>query len=221
LYWRDDTDFREMRQVIIAVLGDRSGKKKERTREKGFLRLKGYVEILMELLEIKKYDIVSSESAPKGMARYILHANGETFGILDSLHEDALGGETFERPLFTANFMWPALKAAYIEKLAKKQFMAIPSFPSVERDLAFVLDESIAYRRMAEAIHEAGGPYLERISVFDIYRGANLGENKKNVAVNLKFRNPERTLVDAEVDAWMEAITALVGERTGGQIRNW
>jgi phenylalanyl-tRNA synthetase beta chain len=221
VYWQDAQDFHERKEVIIGVLGERSGKKRERTREAGFLRLKGYVEAFMDILGISNYDLVSAPSAPGGTMRHILQRDGETLGIFDAALEDSLGGETFERPVLTASFAWSTIRQAHVDADARKAFRALPSFPAVERDLAFVLDESIAYRMMVQAIRAAGGEYLERVGVFDIYRGRQVGEDKKNLAVNLRFRHPDRTLTDAEVDEWMGAIIELVKDRTGGKLRDW
>jgi phenylalanyl-tRNA synthetase beta chain len=221
VYWKDEKDFREARELIIAVLGDRAGKKKERTRERGFLKLKGYVEALMQILGVSDFDFVSDPSAPGGVMRHIIQRDKATAGFLEAVLEDTLGGETFERPVLTAIFPWTFIRGAYVDSIAHKAFSPMPSFPAADRDLAFVLDESVAYRKMADAIREAAGPHLERLSVFDVYRGKQVGENMKNVAVNLRFRHPDRTLTDAEVDSWMNLVVELVKERTGGKLRDW
>jgi phenylalanyl-tRNA synthetase beta chain len=221
VYWKDEKDFHEAREVILAVLGERGGKKKERTREKGFLKLKGYVEAFLRMLDIANYDIISDPSVGSGMMRHTVVRDGATVGYLEAVLEDSLGGETFERPIFTAIFPWSFVKKAFIDAGALKSFRQVPSFPAADRDLAFVLDESVAFRKMAEAVREAGGVYLESLSVFDVYRGKQIGENMKNLAVNLRFRHPERTLTDAEVDGWMADVVELVKKRTGGKIRDW
>jgi phenylalanyl-tRNA synthetase beta chain len=221
VYWHDGTDFREEKQLIIGVLGDRTGKKKERSPERGFIKLKGYVEALVEAMGILDYDLVAQAGESGRPTMHSLEREGEMLAAFETLPADLLGGETFDRPIFTASFRWPVIRKAYEEMQSGKAFRALPSFPAVDRDLAFVLDESVAYRRMAEAIHEAGGEYLVKVGVFDIYRGKQLGENKKNIAVNLRFRHPSRTLNDEEVDGWMKAIGKLVEERTGGKLRDW
>jgi phenylalanyl-tRNA synthetase beta chain len=221
VYWRDETDFHERHQVIIGCLGDKAGKKSERNRERAFLRLKGYVEALLGELDVFGYDIVSDDSAPKGYLRYLLNADGKTVGVFESVLEEAIGGETFERPVFTATFTWQWLKSCYIGSREKREFHPMPAYPAVDRDLAFVVDEPVAYRRMYDAIREAGSQWLQKVEVFDVYRGKQVGEGKKNIAVALRFRNPERTLTDEEVDGWMSEIASLVKERTGGSIRDW
>ena len=221
VYWKDEKDFRETKELIIAVLGERAGKKKERTRESGFLKLKGYVEGLMQILDVSNYDIVSDSSAPTGVMRHVIRRDSKPVGFLESILEDTLGGETFERPILTAIFPWSFIRQAYVDSISHKAFIQMPNFPAADRDLAFVLDESVAYRKMADAIREAAGPHLERLGVFDVYRGKQVGENKKNVAVNLRFRHSDRTLTDPEVDSWMTLVVELVIERTGGKLRDW
>ena len=221
VYWKDESDFRERHEIVIGTLGAKSGKKRERTRERGFLKLKGYVRSLMDALNIRSWDIVTDETASKGLMHHRVEVDGTTVGIFESVLEEALGGETFDRPIFTASFTWDWVKSTYVKVKADKQFGALPSFPAAERDLAFVIDEPVAYRRMHDAIREAGGKLLERVELFDIYRGKQVGEGMKNLAVSLRFRSPDRTLTDEEVDGWMSGIISLVKERTGGKLRDW
>jgi len=221
VYWHDGEDFREEYQIVIGVLGERGGKKKERAREHGFLKLKGYVEGFLEALDVRDWDLLPISGADDGASRYVIKRREETLGAVETIPEEVLGDETFERPIFTASFRWGVIKEAYINSRINKTFKPLPSFPAVERDLAFVLDESTAYRIMVEAIREAGGEWLESVKLFDLYRGKQVGENKKNVAVSLRFRHPQRTLTDEEVDERMKAIIERVAERTGGKLRDW
>jgi phenylalanyl-tRNA synthetase beta chain len=79
----------------------------------------------------------------------------------------------------------------------------LPRFPSVDRDLAVVVEESVAAGVLHAAIKELAGDLLESVRAFDEYRGAQMPEGHKSVAFALTFRSPERTLTDAEVDAAM------------------
>ena len=221
VYWQDSKDFRERREIVIATLGDRSGKKSARTREKGFLRLKGYVESLLEISGVEIYDIIADDESPRGILRYWIHSEGENLGAIEITTEELLGGETFDRPVYTASFDWDLISQAYTVAGYTKEFLRPPPFPAAERDLAFVIDESVAYGRMHDAIRESAGDWLEKVELFDVYRGKQVGEEKKNLAVNLIFRHPERTLRDEEVDEWIDKIIASVQKNTGGTLRDW
>ncbi len=221
VYWHDGTDFTERHEIIIGCLGERTGKKKLRNREKGFLKLKGYVETFLELVGLEGYDIVADESAPSSAPRHLITRGDENIGVIEMIHEDSLQGETFERPVTTMTIAWETVRDAYEKKIAGKTFHQLPVFPAAERDLAFVLDESVAYRRVLESIRSAAGEHLVNAELFDVYRGQQVGENKKNIALNLRFRHPERTLTDEEVDGWIADIIKLVEQNTQGRLRDW
>jgi len=221
VYWHDGDDFRERKELIVGCLGDRVGKKQGRTLESGFLRLKGYVEALLQTVGIDSFDIVADEQATEGTLRHWIRHDGENIGVFESIPAETLGGETFERAVFTASFPWVTIRDQYVISQEERAFRKLPSFPVVERDLAFVLDESVAYKRMHDAIRAVGGEWLEKVELFDVYRGKQVGDGKKNLAVNLIFRHPARTLTDAEVDEWIDTITSAVMDRAGGKLRDW
>jgi phenylalanyl-tRNA synthetase beta chain len=116
---------------------------------------------------------------------------------------------------------WKTARDAYVRNIETQSFRQLPTYPAADRDLAFVLDELVAYRRMLESIKSAAGEYLIKIEVFDVYRGEQVGENKKNLAVSLRFRHPERTLTDEEIDGWIANVVSQVGKNTGGTLRSW
>jgi phenylalanyl-tRNA synthetase beta chain len=95
----------------------------------------------------------------------------------------------------------------------------LPRFPSVERDLAVVVEDSVAAGQLLAAIKEAAGELLEEARAFDEYRGAQVPEGHKSIAFTLTFRSPERTLTDAEVDKVMSEIRLGLEKRYGARFR--
>ena len=93
------------------------------------------------------------------------------------------------------------------------------SFPEVRQDLAVVVPQSVAAAEVVAAVRAAGGPLLADVEVFDVYRGAQIGENEVSLALRLAFRSPERTLTDDEVAERRTAIEAALAEQLGGRIR--
>jgi phenylalanyl-tRNA synthetase beta chain len=91
--------------------------------------------------------------------------------------------------------------------------------PAAERDLAIVVNEGRLAGRVEGVIRASGGPALESVVLFDIYRGVPLGDGEKSLAFRLTFRAPDRTLGEAEVDAAIEAITKAVAAQVSGRIR--
>jgi phenylalanyl-tRNA synthetase beta chain len=93
------------------------------------------------------------------------------------------------------------------------------SFPEVRQDLAVVVPRTVAAADVVAAVRAAGGPLLASVEVFDVYRGAQIGEDQVSLALRLAFRSPERTLTDDEVAGLRNAIESALAERVGGQIR--
>jgi phenylalanyl-tRNA synthetase beta chain len=72
---------------------------------------------------------------------------------------------------------------------------------------------------VVEVVRSAGGAELTRIDVFDVYRGPQVGEGRKSLALHLVLQAPDRTLTDAEADAVRERIVAALAAEVGGELR--
>ena len=96
---------------------------------------------------------------------------------------------------------------------------SLPKFPAVTRDIALVMDEQTTVGSVLTVIRKAGGALLEKAEMFDIYRGAQLGEGKKSVAYSLVFRNADRTLTDEDVNPLMQKILKYCESACGAVLR--
>ncbi len=95
----------------------------------------------------------------------------------------------------------------------------LPRFPAVARDLALVMDEGVAVGPLMGDMRKAAGKLLESIQMFDVYRGIQVGANKKSVAFSLTFRAPDRTLTDEEVQKAMEKVKQTCAQKYNASIR--
>ncbi|CDE72908.1 phenylalanine--tRNA ligase beta subunit [Acidaminococcus sp. CAG:917] len=95
----------------------------------------------------------------------------------------------------------------------------ISKFPTVERDLAVVVDDGVIAGDMLQAIKGEGIPNLDKAEIFDVFKGAQVGENKKSIAFNFEFVSYEKTLVDAEVNEAMDRVLKLLETKFGAKIR--
>jgi len=98
-------------------------------------------------------------------------------------------------------------------------FNKIPRYPSIKRDIALVVNESVTAAELEATITEAGGEWLQNVHVFDVYQGENLETGKKSIAFSLLFFNPERTLKDEEVEASYEVIVEQVKAKHDAELR--
>jgi phenylalanyl-tRNA synthetase beta chain len=81
-----------------------------------------------------------------------------------------------------------------------------------------VVGEDVAAAVVEAAVREGGGHLLESVEIFDVYRGEQVGEDEKSLALRLSFRAPDRTLTDPEVAEPRAAIEAALAQ-IGGRLR--
>jgi phenylalanyl-tRNA synthetase beta chain len=102
---------------------------------------------------------------------------------------------------------------------AEKMFRELPKFPAVVRDVAMVVEENVSHADMEQAIRSAGIKLLERVQVFDIFRGGQIPAGKKSVAYSLTYRAADRTLTDAEVNSAHDKIKRQLQQAVKCELR--
>lgn len=95
----------------------------------------------------------------------------------------------------------------------------LPQYPAVERDLAMIVPDAASAASVENVIRIRGGPLLESVSLFDHYRGEGVPAGSRSLAFRLRFRAPERTLKDKEVDRAVQGIVERLKEELGVEPR--
>ncbi len=111
------------------------------------------------------------------------------------------------------------LEKIYSQEQKLSKYQKISQFPVVRRDLAFIVDDTVEAETLYNIIKSSAGEYLRDIVLFDVFKGKNIGEGKKNLAFALYFNSHERTLTDEEVQLWLDNIVASVKAKAGGELR--
>ncbi|GAF96621.1 unnamed protein product, partial [marine sediment metagenome] len=99
-------------------------------------------------------------------------------------------------------------------------YALLPQFPAIERDLNFVLDESVTWQDVEAVVRESAGGLLESVSFGGQYRGKQIDADKKSYVVTLGYRSPERTLTGDEVQTSAEAVVAACQTKLGAELRS-
>ncbi len=95
----------------------------------------------------------------------------------------------------------------------------VTSFPPARQDIAVVVAEDVSAGQVVAIVRSAAGPVLAGVEVFDVYRGPQVGEGRKSLALHLVFQAPDRTLTDAEADAVRDRVVAALRAQAGGELR--
>jgi phenylalanyl-tRNA synthetase beta chain len=132
-------------------------------------------------------------------------------GWLGELHPTLLEGSWGAFELDVERLMEPLPERTLYEDVI--------TYPAARQDIAVAVPEDVEAGEILAAVREAGGDELRDVRVFDVFRGVQVGEGRKSVALHLAFQAPDRTLTDEEAAALRERIVAALAERFGAELR--
>ena len=99
-----------------------------------------------------------------------------------------------------------------------KQYHPLPKFPAVTRDLALICDDETPVLTLEKAIAGAAGKHLEKIELFDVYKGKQIADGKKSVAFSIRLRSADGTLTEEQVGSILKK-TMQALEKLGATLR--
>lgn len=199
--------------------------------EEDFFTLKGTIEELLEKLGIKELEFIPEKEYgtyhPGRCARIAVKDDNCGFtgsdeelvelGIMGEVHPDVAEKYGIGTRCYVAELFFNVVsEMANLEKTYKP----LPKYPAVSRDIALVVDEDTAVGDIEKTIKEAGNELLRNIKLFDVYRGPQVGENKKSVAFALTYRHDERTLTDEDVNKVHSKILDVLKEKLDAALRD-
>jgi phenylalanyl-tRNA synthetase beta chain len=182
-----------------------------------FYDAKGAVEAMLAALDAPAVTARLVRRAPYHPRACALLLVGETvLGTVGELHPQVARALDLPKGihLFELDFEALVRVADVVPRLRP-----LSRFPAVLRDLAVVVPESKQVEDIRAVIQEVGGPLVEDVLVFDVYTGSPLPPGRKNVAFALRYRAPDRTLKDEEVQEAHARIVEEVNRRLGAALR--
>lgn len=165
-----------------------------------FFDLKGDLEALLQPA-VARFEKVQHPALHPGRAA-ALSVAGQTIGVIGELH-----------PRWVQKYGLPHAPVVFeldLHALLQgrlPRFEELSRFPAVVRDLAVVVDQSLAFQTLLDGLKAAHPPLVKDIQLFDVYTGKGVEEGKKSLALRIVMQDTQKTLQDVEVDA---AVTALV-----------
>ena len=100
-----------------------------------------------------------------------------------------------------------------------KAYKPLPKFPAVTRDIALLCDDSILVADIEDCIRRAGGNLVEKVQLFDIYKGAQIPEGKKSIAYAIAYRDEKKTLEDKDISKVHDKILKALEHKLGAVLR--
>ncbi|MFC3040064.1 phenylalanine--tRNA ligase subunit beta [Virgibacillus xinjiangensis] len=185
-------------------------------KEVDFFVAKGILEGLFEHLQVPvEFQQAKLPEMHPGRTA-IVKAAGKVVGFLGQVHP-ALAKEMDLKETYVFDIN---MEEVFNSRGNKPSYQPVPKYPSVSRDIAFILDENVFAGDVRKTIEQAGAPLVKRVEIFDVYQGENVPEGKKSIAYSLLYQDPEKTLKDEEVEESYQSIVATVNQQYGAFVRS-
>ena len=196
----------EIRKVSIGMYGNYD-----------FYSLKGVVENLLNKFGFKyKFKVEKNISSfhPGRTAKIV--SNNIEIGLMGEIHPDVRGNYEIDERTYLAEI---DIHKILENKTEEKTYKEIAKYPSVTRDISIVVDEDILVGDIIEEVEAMSIDNLEKIEMFDIYRGKNIENGKKSLAYTMVFRSSDKTLLEEEVNGKYDKILERLKKLFNAKLR--
>ena len=215
-YHKFESGYEELKHLTVFCSGNRT-LENWTTVEKpsDFFLFKGYIEAIISRLGIEKIktEPLQSDVFAEGIALVVGEEKIVEFG---TVKKSILKHFDIKQEVFYADFNWN-----YVLKLIsnKIKFTDIPKYPEVRRDLALLLDETVAFDSIYKIARQTEKSLLKGIHLFDVYTGSNLPEGKKSYAVSFTLQDHSKTLTEEQIDKVMTKLQKNFVSELGATLR--
>ncbi|MCL5429368.1 MAG: phenylalanine--tRNA ligase subunit beta [Chloroflexi bacterium] len=211
----------ELQRLVLAISGPRgmSNWDGAETTPFDFYDIKGMVTNLLNGLGLwdLHYEVGEHPSFHPGKCSKVMHGE-QQLGVFGELHPQVqtqydLGSHPVEAASVNLDLLYEFVPERFDSE-------PVPAYPPVLEDLAVVVNEGTPAGQVEMLIRQTGGKLLTGLSLFDVYRGEQIGVGKKSLAYQLTYQHPERTLTDEEVAKLRERIVKRLEQELGAQLRS-
>jgi phenylalanyl-tRNA synthetase beta chain len=166
----------------------------------------------MDIWDLKHhFELAVAAALPGAVVRPAAAGGGWEAVTADGAVAGSAGPLEADRPVWAGPLFGFEARVAVVP-VPPAPFRPLPGQPAVERDVALVLGPGVSAAAVDAVIRRAAGPLLERVVVFDEYRGAGIAAGQRSVAWRCTFRDAARTLREQEVDASLARILRALEE---------
>lgn len=188
-----------------------------------FYDIKGTTEKLLEALNIHDVEYVRAGESDAFDETVALHPgrsaviikNGTALGYIGELHPQIQEKYGFNTKVYVGKFNIPELMQTADTKITYK---SLPKFPATTRDLSIICDDEIPSAKLEAIIRKSVGKILEKVTLFDVYKGRQIADGKKSISYSIVMRSHDGTLNDEQADNAMKKVLKALSE-IGAELR--
>lgn len=181
-----------------------------------FYVIKGIVEELLDYLGYaNRYTLEVDNNIPKELHPWqsaSINVNGNNIGIIGKLHPNVEKEDVYVAEI--------NLDKLLNNKTGKIKYKEFGRFPSISKDVAFIVKKDVTSKEVEQIIKKAGGRLLSNVNVFDVYTGEKVNADEKSIAYSLTFSDDSKTLTEEEVMENFNNIIKKVTETIPATLRD-
>lgn len=183
-----------------------------------FLDIKGVVENVLDALGLYKVKFTrESENLSYHPGKTANVMIGKTkVGTLGEVHPTVTDNYGIDVNCYLAEL---DLDGLFNYAKIEKSYKPLPKFPAVTRDMALIVDDEILVQEIEDTIRRAGGNLVEKVKLFDIYKGSQIPDGKKSIAYSIAYRDNKKTLTDNDVNKVHDKILRSLEHKLGAILR--
>ena len=196
----------ERETLIIGLYGDSD-----------FFDLKGIIENLFSALNIENYKVIpgNHESFHPGKVAELL-INNKSIGVFGEVHPIVLDNFDLPSNVYIGEFNFDEI---ILQTKLNRKYKPLPKFPSIERDIAIVVSDEISAGQIDEIIRTKGAKLVEKVELFDVYKGSQIEDGYKSLAYKIVYRSDEKTLTEKDISKAHNKILNSLANQAGAILR--
>jgi phenylalanyl-tRNA synthetase beta chain len=216
-YHKVENGYDERKHLCLYLTGNKTAESwNTATTKSDFFMMKGYIMALLTRigLDQKVNSLpVENDVFSEGLSFVIGRETIAEFGILK---KSVLKAFDIKQEVVYADINWAAIQKYVSNKL---KLTEISKFPEVRRDLALLVDKDVTFEAIYKIAKQTDKTLIKEISLFDVYEGNNLPENKKSYAVSFIMNDEKKTLEEKQIEKVMQKLQANFEREVGATLR--
>ena len=217
VYRRDDGKNAEENQLSLFISGNVNREHwNSPGREVDIFYLKSQVKNIFKRLGIEIREDLGEDQTDFSDS-VVFRKKKDVLARMGYVKNDLLDYFDIKQPVLGAILEWDGIVAAISEE--PPLFKSIPKYPEVRRDLALLVDESVAFNEIETISHDTERKLLKRVNLFDVYTGNKLPKGKKSYAVSFVLGDENKTLTDDRIEKVMDKLVKKFESALGAELR--
>ena len=209
----------ESERLTIALYGKLNQTRWIENKESNFYTIKGMVDAIFNQLGINSSRVsYNSNENSKEFHPYrsaIVSVDKKIVGVLGEIHPTILKKNKLGKVVCCELNLTELLNV----KTSKTKYKKISQFPSIKRDIALLIKDNVSSEEVVRTIKKSGRELISEVTVFDEYKGENIKEGYKSLAVNIVYQDQNKTLQDSEVVGAHKIVVDTLITKLGAEIR--